>query len=182
MVFLGLFGLACASSQAPLEPASGRQQEPRPATPVSADLAPSKVALAPQAQPEPAGPGVAWCDVVCELAYVEPADDSDGTDDVTRATENANKVLEGIKAELLACFENRIWAKPQPEPFLRLGIVVGPDGKVMNVVTTETRLVSPRAITCLGNTVRRASFEPPRGRGTMRIEVPFTLRRADEPD
>jgi hypothetical protein len=111
---------------------------------------------------------------------VAPATDSDGADDVTRATQNANKVLDGIRADLLACFQNRIRAKPQAEPFMRLGIVVGADGKVTDVVTSESRLVSARAVSCLGDTVRRVSFDPPRGRGTMRIEVPFTLRKAEE--
>jgi len=113
---------------------------------------------------------------------VEPVSDSDGADDVTRATQNANEVLDAIRGDLLACFENRIRAKAQTEPFMTLGIVVGADGKVVNVVTTETRLVSARAVRCLGETVRRASFDPPRGRGSMRIEVPFTLRKADETD
>ncbi len=181
-IVLGVLGLACASSPAPLQPASGSQAEPRPSTAASPDLAPSKVAIEPAAASEPAGPGVGLCDVVCELAYVEAASDNDGAEDVTRASENANKVLGGIRADLLACFENRIRAKPQTDPFMRLGIVVGPDGKVTKVVTSETRLVSPRAVRCLDNAVRRVSFDPPRGRGSMRIEVPFTLRKAGETD
>jgi hypothetical protein len=173
-----MLAIGCASSAPVMTPASGSRPAPAASNAASPDVAPSTVDLQPAPASEPAGPGVALCDVVCEQAFVEPVSDSDGAEDFARAHRNANQVLEGLKPKLLACFERRVRAKPQTEPFMTLSIVVGPDGKVVDVKTTDAPSVSPRAIRCLSEQARTVTFEPPRGRGTMRVDVPFTLRKA----
>ena len=132
----------------------------------------------------PAGP--ARCELVCGGASVArheiPPDES--ADYYTnQAVERANETLNAMHDDLLACYEARVKASPKAHAFLTIGIVVGPDGHVQNVDTQGGALLGEPTMHCIVDRIHRGQFAPtPRG-GTMRFEVPFTLRRVgvDEP-
>ncbi len=175
------FAIACASSS----PAAKTADNAPTSQAASGKLAPSAAPAAepaPGAEPnaQPGSPRVAWCDVVCEVALVEPESPLDGNEDLTRATEDATRVLDGMKPDLAACSAGRIRAKPQTQAFMRLSILVAEDGKVQEVETEGGAPLGERAVQCIVERVKRASFEPPRGHGTMRVQVPFTLQKAEK--
>lgn len=93
------------------------------------------------------------------------------------AVNRANATLDGMHDDLLACYVARVKANPKAHAFLTVDIVVGPDGHVQNVETQGGALLGEPAMHCIVDRIKRGVFaEPPRG-GTMRFEVPLTLRR-----
>ncbi len=124
-----------------------------------------------------ATPDAEACDLVCERADVVPRP-ADGPDYHALATENANKVLEAMHPDLLACYTKRVAVAPNAHAFLTVDVVIGPDGKVRNVETTGGALLGAATMSCLTDRIRKATFDPPHGGGTLRVHVPFTLRRA----
>lgn len=78
---------------------------------------------------------------------------------------------------LLACYKKRVAANPNAHGFITVDIIVDPDGKVRNVETTGGAILGDATMSCLVQRVKRASFDPPHNGGTLRIHVPFSLRR-----
>lgn len=117
------------------------------------------------------------CDLVCERAEVvaSPADQPDYT---AKATENANRVLEAMKGDLLTCYKKRILAYPQAQGFLSVAITVGDDGRVRSVSPTGGGTLGEATIACVVKYIKRGVFEPHHGGGSMEIRVPFSMRRA----
>lgn len=146
-----------------------------------ATAAPRKTELtsaATTSAPEPAaetGPTVA-CDVVCDEPVVVPRP-ADGPDHHAAATEDANHVLAILHPALLACYAQRVKAAPTAHAFLTFDVIIGPDGRVRDVESTGGALLGPTTMRCLEDTLRRGVFAPPHGGGTLRIHVPFSLRR-----
>jgi hypothetical protein len=116
------------------------------------------------------------CDLVCERAQIVPRP-ADGPDHHARATENANAVLGAMHGDLLACYKKRVAVSPQAHAFITVDIVIDEAGLVRKVETTGGALLGESTMDCLVQRIRRASFEPPHGGGTLRIHVPFSLRR-----
>ena len=147
------------------------------AGPQKTEISSAATNVAPSAPREatPEGPTVA-CDVVCDDAVVVPRP-ADGPDHHAAATEDANRVLSSMHDELLACYARRVKAAPTAHAFLTVDIVIGPDGKVRDVVTTGGALLGQEAMRCLEQTFRKGTFAAPHGGGTLRIQVPFSLRR-----
>lgn len=116
------------------------------------------------------------CDLVCERARIVPRP-ADGPDYHEKATANANTVLEGMHDDLLSCYKKRVAVNPNAHGFITIDIVVDPDGKVRNVETTGGAVLGDTTMSCLVQRVKRASFDPPHNGGTLRIHVPFSLRR-----
>lgn len=163
---VALVGCATAAAQPPpafatstsvTAPSTLTKAKPAPAIEVTAD-----------AQTE--------CDLVCERAMIVPRP-ADGPDYHERATANANTVLEGMHDDLLGCYKKRVAVHPNAHGFITLDIVVEPDGKVRNVGTTGGAVLGDATMACLVQRVKRASFDPPHNGGTLRIHVPFSLRR-----
>jgi hypothetical protein len=95
----------------------------------------------------------------------------------TEAVEKANATLDDMHDDLLACYVARVKAYPKAHAFLTVDIVVGANGRVQTVETQGGALLGEGAMTCIVERIRRGEFAmPPRG-GTMRLQVPFTLRR-----
>jgi hypothetical protein len=118
------------------------------------------------------------CELVCERAkYVADEQDADVAEDRATATEDANRVLSAMNADLLACYKKRIAANPQAHAFMTIDVVVGPDGRVRDVETLGGALLGEETIGCLVERITRGVFHPPRRGGTRRIVVPFSLRR-----
>jgi outer membrane biosynthesis protein TonB len=142
---------------------------PAPVTQTTASAGPSTTTgVTPSA-----GPFVE-CDLVCERAKVVSAQ----PDHHAQATANVNRVLEAMHPQLLACYEKRVVASPDAHGFITVDILVAPDGSVRDVGTTGGALLGARTMDCIVEQVRKAKFDPPHGGGTMRVEVPFSLRTA----
>jgi hypothetical protein len=122
-----------------------------------------------------------YCDLVCERAMIVPRP-ADGPDYSARATDNANEVLAAMHDDLLACYQKRVAANPNAHGFITVDIVIDPEGHVRDVETTGGAILGERTMSCLVHRIRRGSFEPPHGGGTLRIHVPFSLRRVSPGD
>ena len=116
------------------------------------------------------------CDLVCERAQIVPRP-ADGPDYHEKATANANTVIEAMHEDLLACYKKRVAANPNAHGFITIDVIVGPDGRVRDVETTGGAVLGETTMSCLVQRVKRASFDPPHNGGTLRIHVPFSLRR-----
>lgn len=116
------------------------------------------------------------CDLVCERAQIVPRP-ADGPDYHEKATANANAVLESMHDDLLGCYKKRVAVNPKAHGFITVDIVIDPTGKVRAVETTGGAVLGEGTMTCIVERVKGASFEPPHGGGTLRIHVPFSLRR-----
>lgn len=120
--------------------------------------------------------GAVFCDLICEQArVVKRADDL--PDYHQRATENANRVLATMQQDLLACYKQRVATNPAAHGFITVDIVIGPDGRVLKVETTGGAVLGQATMGCIVHRIERGQFDPPHGGGTLRIQVPFSLRR-----
>lgn len=119
---------------------------------------------------------VTECDLVCERAQAV-ARSADEPDYTAQATANANTVLEGMHDDLLACYKKRVAVNPNAHGFITVDIVIDPSGRVRNVETTGGAILGDGTMGCIVKRIQRAAFEPPHGGGTLRIHVPFSLRR-----
>lgn len=118
----------------------------------------------------------AVCDLVCERAMIVPRP-ADGPDYSAKATDNANAVLESMHDDMLACYTKRVAVNPQAHGFITVDIVIGPDGHVRDVETTGGAILGDRTMSCLVHRIKLGAFDPPHGGGTLRVHVPFSLRR-----
>ena len=164
-------GLVAASSAC----SSSNAEPPKAPTAKTTMTSSTQVLTANVTEDSQAEPG-GVCDLVCERAEVvpRPADTPDYTE---LATANANRVLEGMQSEILACYAKRVAVNPKAHAFITVDIIINPDGTVRDVETTGGALLGPTMMSCIVNRVQRATFDPVRGGGTLRIHVPLTLRR-----
>jgi hypothetical protein len=121
---------------------------------------------------------VTECDLVCERAQAV-ARAADEPDYSRQATANANAVIEGMHDDLLACYKTRVAVNPNAHASITVDIVIDPSGRVRTVETTGGAVVGNGTMSCIVQRIKRASFEPPHGGGTLRVHVPFSLRRVD---
>ncbi len=135
----------------------------------------------PAPTPEVTASSVSFCDLVCERARLEPRT-TDGPDYHEKATANANSVLEAMHDDLLACYKKRVAVNPNAHGFITVDIVIDQDGRVRNVETTGGAVLGDGTMGCIVKRIRRAEFDPPHGGGTLRIHVPFSLRRVEPGD
>lgn len=119
---------------------------------------------------------VTECDLVCERAQAVPRA-VDLPDYTQQATDNANAVLEGMHGDLLACYKKRVAVNPNAHGFITVDIVIDPSGHVRNVETTGGAVLGDGTMSCIVQRIKRGTFEPPHAGGTLRIHVPFSLRR-----
>lgn len=94
-----------------------------------------------------------------------------------KAVENAESVLGAMHGDLLACYAKRLAVNPQAHGFITADVIVGPDGRVRNVETTGGAILGEATMRCIVGRIERATFEPPHGGGTLRVQVPFAFRR-----
>jgi hypothetical protein len=119
---------------------------------------------------------VTECDLVCERAQAQ-ARASDQPDYTMQATANANSVLEGMHDDLLGCYKKRVAVNPNAHGFITVDIVIDASGRVQAVETTGGAILGDGTMSCIVSRIKRAAFDPPHGGGTLRIHVPFSLRR-----
>ncbi len=162
--------VGCAATQ----PAQAVQPAAASAPTSTTTLAAATAGTAPSA--EVTTDPVSYCDLVCERAQAQ-ARANDQPDYTSRATANANSVLEDMHGDLLACYKKRVAVNPNAHGFITVDIVIDATGGVQNVETTGGAILGDGTMACIVNRIKRASFEPPHGGGTLRIHVPFSLRR-----
>ena len=162
--------VGCAATQ----PAQAVQPAAASAPTSTTTLAAATAGTAPSA--EVTTDPVSYCDLVCERAQAQ-ARANDQPDYTSRATANANSVLEDMHGDLLACYKKRVAVNPNAHGFITVDIVIDATGRVQNVETTGGAILGDGTMACIVNRIKRASFEPPHGGGTLRIHVPFSLRR-----
>jgi hypothetical protein len=146
----------------------------------------------PRPAPSPSGPtttsaeaptseNVSRCEVVCEGARIVPQA-GETPDYHARAVANADRVFAAMHGDLLACYKARVAVDPKAHGFITVDVVIGPDGAVRSVETTGGAPLGEKAMGCIVERIRAATFEPMPGGGTRRIQVPFAFRRtsADE--
>jgi outer membrane biosynthesis protein TonB len=168
---LGLVGCVATQPAQPAPTAANAANAPASTATATTTLA---AATAPSAAvtTDP----VSYCDLVCERAQAQARAD-DQPDYTTRATANANSVLEDMHGDLLACYKKRVAVNPNAHGFITVDIVIDASGHVQTVETTGGAILGEGTMACIVNRIKRASFEPPHGGGTLRIHVPFSLRR-----
>jgi hypothetical protein len=168
-----LLAPACASNPPPKAPAEGT---PAKSTAESATAVPPAESASPPAPlPDVTTEPQTFCDLVCEQARVV-ARPADGPDSFAQATENANKVLGAMQGDLLACYKKRIAVNPKAHGFITVDILVGPDGHVRTVDTTGGAILGDKTMSCIVDRIKTAVFAPPHAGGTLRVQVPFSLR------
>lgn len=177
---IGFLWLCWGCASAPPPPAAEAASAPPPPAEKKAEPAPAEAAAstpAPVSEAPPDEP--VMCDLVCEHAQVVRRKE-DAAADIAQATADADRVLQSMQGDLLACYKKRIRTKPDAHAFMTLDILVGPEGKVRDVETQGGALLGDQTMSCIVNRVRRGTFPPPKGGGTIRIQVPFSLRPANE--
>jgi len=119
------------------------------------------------------------CDLVCgrttiKTHAISPNESADYY--TTQAAEKADQTLVAMHEDLLACYEERVKNSPKAHAFLTIDIVVGPEGRVQAVETQGGALLGNKAMACIVNRIKEGEFAAPHNGGTMRLEVPVTLR------
>ncbi len=160
--------------------ACGASPPPKPVEPTQTTAAPTATA-APSATPPNEGAD-AECDLVCQGAQVEvprvlpPGETAD--EHTQKATEQANKTLADMHADLLACYKTRLAQAPKAHGSITIDIIVGETGAVRDVETTGGAILGEAAMACIVERVKKGTFAPVHGGGTRRIHVPFNFNRA----
>jgi hypothetical protein len=93
-----------------------------------------------------------------------------------RATKNAATVFRNLQPAIRECYAQRLKGAPHAHANITMDVLIGPGGKVRSVDTTGGALLGDRAMGCIVEKVRGATFDPPHGGGTLRINVPFAFR------
>lgn len=174
--------LACASSQ----PAGVLPTRAPQSSAAIVPASPEEPASEPEAASESEPKRAPQCDLVCEGAHVvshEIKPDESADYYTQEAVEHADRILGAMHDDLLTCYTARLRGNPKAHGFITVDIVIGPSGSVQNVETLGGALLGDAAMACIVNRIKRERFDPPHGGGTMRLEVPFSLRRVapDEP-
>ncbi len=159
---------ACSSTPAPKAPAPA-PNDPAPA----AETPPVVTTTAAEVAPT--------CDLVCEGAQVI-AKGAQTPDYNRAAVDDANRKVNEMHDDLLACYTKRLTVQPKAHGFITVDIVVEADGHVRNVETTGGALLGEGAMACIVARIKGATFAPVHGGGTQRIHIPFALRRVGPED
>jgi hypothetical protein len=92
-----------------------------------------------------------------------------------QAEHDAADVFRAMHGDLLACITRAPALPRDATADVVVDVLVAPDGSVRDVATTGGARVGTGAIACMQRRIARASFAPPRGGGTSRIQVPFAF-------
>jgi hypothetical protein len=170
--------VGCASAQPVAETPPGKAAATKPVIASTSAPTPERSASNPDEK--------AQCDLVCEGARVvsheiKPEQTADYY--TQKAVEHADRLLGAMHDDLLYCYTARLKRNPRAHGFITVDIVIGPTGNVQKVETLGGALLGDVAMNCIVERIKRETFDPPPRGGTMRLEVPFTLRQVapDEP-
>jgi hypothetical protein len=93
------------------------------------------------------------------------------------AVADADAVFAGMHDDLLACYRPRAARDPRAHAFVTVDVVLNPDGTVRSVATTGGAMLGDAGLACISRRVRRATFAPVWGGGTLHLSVPMSFRR-----
>lgn len=125
-----------------------------------------------------AEPATVGCELVCEGVEVVPeaARAADSPDHHAAAVADANRVIASMHDDLLACYKKRLAENPRAHGFVTLDIVIEETGRVRKIESTGGALLGAATMRCMTTRVERATFAPVHGGGTLRLQIPLTLR------
>jgi hypothetical protein len=162
--------VACGSPQTPAATAPSTTAAPTPVN--GADAPPT---------PDGTKTKTAECQLYCEAPQMLPRAALE-PDYTKEETDNANRVLDTMKDDLIACYKKRLRVNPDAHGFITVDILVGPDGNVMKTETTGGALLGKDTMQCIVKRMEKATFQKPHGGGTLHIRMPFSLRKIGPDD
>ena len=101
----------------------------------------------------------------------------EGPDYTSQEIANADAVLGSMRSDLVACYRTRLRVQPDAHAVVTVDILIGDDGRVRTVDTVGGAILGNGTMGCIVEHIKHGVFEPPHGGGTLRIRVPFSLRR-----
>lgn len=142
-----------------------------------ADRAPPRVATTTTTSAAVVEPASVECEIDCEgVAVVPQPARTEEPDHHAAAIADADRVIASMHDDLLACYKKRLATNPRARGFVSLDIVIEESGRVRSVDATGGGMLGEAALKCITSRVSRSSFAPVHGGGTLRLQVPLTLR------
>ncbi len=118
------------------------------------------------------------CQLYCEAPQMVPRASLE-PNYTKEETDNASRVLDSMKDDLIACYKKRLRMNPNAHGFITVDILVGADGSVLKTETTGGAVLGQETMGCIVKRVEKATFQKPHGGGTLHIRVPFSLRKVN---
>jgi hypothetical protein len=151
--------LACGEERGPVAPSGG----------------PTEVAITPAREspdPPPAAP------VMAEREPAAPSSGQAGDAGEVVPVSNADVVVASLRAKFRACYQTGLQDDPTMQGKVVVSAKVAPDGSVDKAAPGSVQGLSPRVALCIAETVKRAQFSPPGGKGaTLQIPVSFIQKQ-----
>lgn len=170
-IVLLVTAVACGGT--PAHPAS---------VPSTTAAAPTSVTSADTATPSGAkASDTGECQLYCEPPQMLPRAALE-PDYTKEETDNANRVLDSMKDDLIACYKQRLRVNPDAHGFITVDVLVGSDGTVLKTETTGGAILGKETMQCIVKRVEKATFQKPHGGGTLHIRMPFSLRKIGPED
>jgi hypothetical protein len=155
----------------------GGAPQPAPGAPTTTTATtPASGSTMPETPVDAKGASAPECQLYCEAPQMLPRAALE-PNYTLEETNNANRVLDAMKDDLIACYKKRLRVNPNAHGFITVDILVGPDGSVRKVETTGGAVLGDETMQCLVHRVEKATFQKPHGGGTLHIRVPFSLRK-----
>lgn len=92
------------------------------------------------------------------------------------AVRNATDVFRSMRPDFRTCYAAKLAANPNAHAALVFNVLIGPKGAVRTVDMTGGALLGEDGRECLAAFIRKATFTPVHGGGTLRIKVPMEFR------
>jgi hypothetical protein len=93
------------------------------------------------------------------------------------AVANADAVFAAMHDDLVACYRPAAARDSRAHAFVTVDVVLNPDGSVRSVATTGGAMLGDAGLACISRRVKRATFAPVWGGGTLRLSIPMSFRR-----
>ncbi len=92
------------------------------------------------------------------------------------AVKNAGDVFRSMRPDFRECYKEKLAANPEAHASIVFNVLIGPMGAVRSVEMTGGALLGDDGRECLAARVRKATFTPVHGGGTLRIKLPMEFR------
>jgi hypothetical protein len=92
------------------------------------------------------------------------------------AVADADAVFAAMQPDLLACYRAQWQHSPRAHAFMTIDVLINDDGTVRRVETTGGAMLGEAGLACITQRVKRASFAPVWGGGTLQLSVPVVFR------
>jgi hypothetical protein len=88
---------------------------------------------------------------------------------------NAQEVVAGMSAAFTRCYNTALKDDPNIVGRIRFKAIIGPDGQVVSLSSTDVVGLPGNMVVCLYVRVQSGQFAPPDG-GKVTIEIPVSFR------